>query len=58
VVLLVLLAIYSKMQDEEAPPLFQMEDAYLIVGAFLGFVVLRFAFGSKQKGRDQGKKDK
>ncbi len=58
VVLLVLLAIYSKTQDEEAAPLFRMEDAYLIVGAFLGFVVLRFAFGGRQKGREPEKKDK
>ena len=58
VVLLVLLAIYVKVNDAEAAPLFRMEDAYLLVGALLGMVVLRFIVGKKQDGKKSGRKDR
>lgn len=47
VVVLVLLAIYSKIHDGQMDTLFNMKDIYLVVGAFIGLVVLRFM--SKRK---------
>ncbi len=56
--LIVLVAIYVKTQEAEGAELFRMEDAYIIVGAFLGMVVLRFWFGGRQNGKTPKSKDK
>ncbi len=56
VVLLVLLAIYAKIHNGEMDTLFKMEDAYIVVGAFLGMVVLRFMVGKRSESTPDKKK--
>ena len=58
VVVLVLLAIYSKIHDGQMDMLFNMEDIYLVVGAFLGLVVLRFMSRKNTESPSDQKKKK
>lgn len=48
VVLLVAGAIYSKVQDNGVDSLFRASDLYILLGAMIGLLVIRW-FGSRQK---------
>ena len=58
VVLIVLIAMYIKSQEDGADSIFRFEDIYLLVGGMLGVLVLRFAMGernSKDSSKGKGK---
>ena len=48
VVLLVVLAIYSKLQDNGIDSLFRWNDLYILAGGILGLLLLRF-IGQRRK---------
>ncbi len=56
VVLLVLGAVYVKLQEQGTDSLFRFEDIYILVGAMLGLVVLRFLSKRKESQPDRKKK--
>ena len=58
VVVLVLLAIYAKIHDGQVDMLFKIEDIYLVVGAILGMVVLRFMTKKHAESASNQKKKK
>ena len=58
VVILVLGAIYVKTQEEGARALFKFEDIYIIVGALLALVLLRFWGKRHEKQPDREKSGK
>lgn len=56
VLLLVLGAIYVKSSDPNAQPVFHMQDAYMLAGAVLAFIVLNMI--AKYHRAKQEKKDR
>lgn len=57
VVLLVLGAVYVKTSDPNAEPIFHMNDAYMLAGAVLAFILLNMiAKRQREKQEKNGKK--